>query len=125
MPVLRDNTMNAPRDLSSQERSVIAALLQGKPDTTHIINALDTLVATERDDGEMGSLALIPKGVESAARSFGKQIVSGEFTDSDGVPVSITINVDGDDRLYELDVWKVNFAPLVAWPDSSAIKIVG
>jgi hypothetical protein len=37
--------MNAPRELSSQERSVIAALLQGKPDTTHFINTLDNLVA--------------------------------------------------------------------------------
>jgi hypothetical protein len=116
--------MNAPRDLSSQARSVVAALLQGKPDTAHFINTLDNLVAMGMDDGQMGSLTLLPNGVESAARSFGKQIVSGEFTDSDGVPVSITINVDGDDRLYELDVWKVNFAPLIAWPDSSAIKIV-
>jgi hypothetical protein len=56
------------------------------------------------NDGGMGSLLLIPEGLGNTNRSFGKQIVLGEFSDRDGVPVSISLNVDAMGKLYELDV---------------------
>jgi hypothetical protein len=115
--------MNLPRSVSQEEKGVLSALLHLKADTLHFIDALDNLLVQEMSDGGMGSLLLIPEGMETSNRSFGKQIVAGEFTDSDGVPVSVTINTDGDSRLYELDVWKVNFAPLFHWPDPAAIRI--
>ena len=117
--------MNPLRSLSNDEKAVIAALLKGKPATQHIIESLDDLGVAEMSDGGMGSLSLVPKGVESTSRSFGQQLVLGEFTDSDGVPVSVALNVDGGGKLYELDVWKVNFAPLLKWPDPTDIRIVG
>ncbi len=117
--------MNPFRELSSQEKTLLVTLLQATPDTLRFINSVDDLVAKQMNDGGMGSLLLVPKGLEGASRSFGRQLVLGEFTDSDGVPVSVALNVDSEGRLYELDVWKVNFTPLVAWPNPSAIRIMG
>ena len=115
--------MSVSRILTNEERALIATLLRLQPDTIHFLGALDNLLVQEMADGGMGSLLLIPEGVEKATRSFGRQVVAGEFTDSDGVPVSVTINIDRDNKLYELDVWKVNFDPLLHWPNPSAIKI--
>jgi hypothetical protein len=85
---------------------------------------LDDLAVKQMNDGEMGSLLLVPKGLETANRSLGQQLLLGEFTDSDGIPVSVAINTDREGRLYELDVWKVNFSPLLTWPDPDAVTIV-
>jgi hypothetical protein len=117
--------VNALRSLSEQEKAVIAALLTGKAATLHRIDSLDDLGVAEMSDGGMGSLSLVPKGMEGTSRSFGQQVVLGEFTDSDGVPVSVALNVDGSGSLYELDVWKVNFSPLLQWPNPADIRIVG
>lgn len=100
------------------------ALLRGRPETARHIEELDDLAVRPMDDGEMGGLTLLPKGLENAGRSFGKQLVLGEFPDSDGVLVSISINVDERGRLYELDVWKVDFSPLLAWADPTLVRIV-
>ncbi len=116
--------MKSLRNLSSQERAVITALLQGKPETVHFIDALDDFAVKPLADGGMGSLSFVPKGIENVSRSFGHQLSLGEFTDSDGVPVSVAVNVDSQGQLYELDVWKVNFSPLLAWPASAVVKIV-
>ncbi len=72
----------------------------------------------------MGSLVLIPPNLDQSCRSFGQEVARGEFDDADGVLVSVAINADKEGRLFELDVWKTNFAPLVALPGPSAIRIV-
>ena len=117
--------MNALRELSKQEKALLVALLQGKPETVHLVPLTNDLVVREMNDGGMGSLALIPKGLEESSRAFGKEVALGEYTDRDGVPVSVAINVDSQGKLYELDMWKVDFGPLLAWPPNPAqIRIV-
>jgi hypothetical protein len=117
--------MNILRNPSRQELALVRALLQGKPETVHFIDTLDDLFVKQMNDGGMGSLSLVPRGLENASRLLGKQLVLGEFADSDGVPVSVAINVDSQGQLYELDVWKVDFAALLAWPDPANVRIVG
>ena len=117
--------MNAMRCPSGQEKAVIAALLKAKGAAHHLIETLDDLGVAEMSDGGMGSLSLVPKCVASQRRSFGQQLVLGEFNDGDGVPVSVALNVDSGGNLYELDVWKVDFSPLLNWPDPASIRIVG
>jgi hypothetical protein len=116
--------MNVFRDLSQQEKALLVALLQSNPELVPLIRSLEDLVVEEMRDGGMGSLSLVPKGLEGTRRSFGKQLVLGDFTDTDGVSVSVTVNVDSKGTLYELDVWKVNFTSLLKWPDPSAVRIV-
>ena len=56
---------------------------------------------------------------------MGIQAVAGEFTDLDGVPVSVALNLDSEGKLYELDLWKVDFSALRRWPQPSAIRLTG
>jgi hypothetical protein len=115
--------MALTRSMSEDESRRLAALLRLKPETAHFIAQLEGLAVQEMDDGGMGSLLLIPKGMEHANRMLGRQTVAGEFVDSDGVLVSVTINTDRDDKLYELDVWKVDFSPLLRWPEPNSIRL--
>lgn len=117
--------MSPSRKLSREENGLLVALLRGKQEGLHLIESLNDMTVREMKDGGMGSLLLFPGGVEDTRRSFGKQLVLGEFADSDGVPVSVTVNVDMEGSLYELDMWKVNFEPLKTWPDLQGVKILG
>jgi hypothetical protein len=47
------------------------------------------------------------------ARRLGHRIAELQFDDADGVPVIASLNVDQDGDLYELDVWKVDFKPVI------------
>jgi hypothetical protein len=69
------------------------------------------------DDGGMGSLAFAPTG-----RTFGANVAECEFTDRDGVLVSVALYVDADGEPLELDVWKVNFAPTRQWPQRGELS---
>ena len=65
------------------------------------------------DDGEMGSLELhIPESSEE--RKFGGRVAELCIEDSDGVDVIVSLNVDQDMMPFELDVWKVDFSPVVS-----------
>lgn len=56
-------------------------------------------------------------------RSLGSCLVEAEYVDSDGVPVSIALDADASGRLYELDMWKVDFAPLRKYPTYERVTI--
>ncbi len=58
-------------------------------------------------------------------RPFGKEIGRAEYIDSDDVLVSITINSDDDGDLLELDFWKIDFSPLLRYPNAEQVKITG
>jgi hypothetical protein len=79
----------------------------------------DTLLVEPMPDGGMGSLAL---GTEYASRKMGRQVAECHFVDRDQVLVSATLNVDGEGMPYEVDMWKVNFEPIVEWPASAQIR---
>jgi hypothetical protein len=113
------------RELYPQEMALLVRLLQGKPESLHFIDQLNGLKVAEMSDGGMGSLSLVPQNLQGMSRSFGRQLVLGEYTDSDGISISFAVNVDSQGQLFELDVWKVNFTPLLAWPDPCDIRIVG
>lgn len=116
--------MNSFRNLSAPEKSVISFLLQANPETVHFVSVLNNILVKRMNDGDMGSLSLFPMGLEAATRSFGKELVMGQFFDADGTSVSMTINVDRQGNLFEIDVWKADFSSLVVWPDPSAIRII-
>ena len=70
-----------------------------------------TLV-TDLDDGGMGSLEF----VTDRKRAFGRELIVRKYIDVDNVDVWISINLDDQDELFELDVWKVNFERLLKFP---------
>jgi len=73
-------------------------------------------VVKPMDDGAMGSLQLIPIDSSQAARAFGKQVSEYQFKDEDGVDVIVSLNVDKESVLLELDIWKTDYSPLINYP---------
>lgn len=64
-------------------------------------------------DGGMGSLAIAPI---SELRKFGRAAAECHFQDADGTLVEAVLNLDKTGLPFEIDVWKVSFAPLIRWP---------
>ena len=102
----------AVRPLRDDERALVVAMLgnaAGKP----LAVDLNQVRVAEMQDGGMGSLEFVEPPTN---RQFGDEIAEARFTDSDGVLVSVTINVDTEGRLFELDIWKVDNTPLLSFP---------
>ncbi|NQX34479.1 hypothetical protein [Herbiconiux sp. VKM Ac-2851] len=103
-----------PRLLSDLEAKLVAHLL-GLASTGNaaLLASLDGARVREMDDGGQGSLRFEQP---QPLRGFGRQIAEYRFADSDGVPVSATLNLDQLEDLYELDIFKGDFGRLLTIP---------
>jgi hypothetical protein len=72
-------------------------------------------------DGGMGSIQFVNSG--SGKRRFGREVAAADYIDEDGIPVDITVNLDQEGDLFEIDFWKVNFSPLVRYPAPRDLKL--
>jgi hypothetical protein len=92
------------RTILARERPLIDALFEcaGLPAPSA------GFLVEEMNDGEMGSLAFAPLG-----RKLGGSVSECQFWDSDGILVFAALNLDSDGQPLELDIWKVDFSPLV------------
>lgn len=100
------------RLLKEREKKLVQCLLE-EANLKEI--DLDSINVIPLDDGGMGSLffeSIMPK----SERRMKKQIVEKQFHDEDGTPILVSINVDERDELYELDIWKADFKPVVKYP---------
>ena len=106
--------MASCRILTDAEKMLIAAMVKDLPIEPTVLSALHDARVEEMNDGGMGSLRFI----HSVAAGFKglAQVREATFADRDGVSVSITLNVDGDGRLFELDVFKADNSPLRTFP---------
>ena len=93
----------------SKEELLIISYLSAKGNYPHS-GWQDSLEVAEMTDG-MGSLLLIPKGQKNQNRLFGKEISEVQFHDADGMLVSVSLNIDQNGFLFELDVWREREAP--------------
>ena len=100
------------RPLRADETALIAAMLASKREAQSLQMELATALVEEMKDDGMGSLRF----VGSSGRKFGERVAEAEFQDEDGVTLSITINADQHGSLFEMDVWKVDFTPLLRLP---------
>ncbi len=106
--------MSDARPLRQEEFKVIKAMLQASPDQPK--SQIDSSIfVLQMDDGGMGSIRFIYPDPQS----FGKAVSEAQYTDTDGVLVSINLDVDKSGRLFELDFWKVDFSSLKRYPQPS------
>ena len=110
------------RRLHQHEAQVIATMLESNEEARHLLPFVPLVVVRELNDGGMGSLEFNFDPNQKERRQFGKTVATAEFIDSDGIPVSLEIYLDAAGNLYELDVWKVDSSPLIAWPDPKELK---
>ena len=110
------------RDFTVGESCMISFLLRAaQKDDSYISNFFAETRCSDMDDGGMGSLRFVPSGkVSSCIRKFGSEISSCHFTDEDGKLVSVALYADQSGYPFELDVWKVDFSPLVRIPNDDS-----
>ncbi|WP_413715440.1 DUF6984 family protein [Sphingobium sp. B7D2B] len=102
---------SAPRPLKPEERALVAYLWE----VNECSNALPPeLLVEEMDDGGMGGLSFVSQKLE---RTYGGEAGSCAFYDEDGMQVRVGLILDQDGDLYELDLWKVDFSPLIKIPE--------
>jgi hypothetical protein len=106
----------AGRLLRPEEAALIRALLAGVYPAEAIERTLKDSRVANMQDGGMGSIRFLGSG------AFGKALVEAQYLDSDGVLVSITVNADKQGKLFELDLWKVDFSPLKRYPNPSDVS---
>ena len=100
------------RKLRSAERAVIIALAPS------VTVDLEDAVVVEMRDGAMGSIRFLNGNNRRRSRS----IAEAEYVDDDDVLVTIELNIDEKDELFELDFWKVDFSPLRRYPNPEDLK---
>ncbi|HTF82464.1 MAG TPA: hypothetical protein VL947_12095 [Cytophagales bacterium] len=59
----------------------------------------------------MGSISL-----GGDPKAYAGDLVQARYTDTDGVPVVITLTQDLEGRLLDLDFWKEDFSKLLTYP---------
>lgn len=116
---MSDQNQNDLRPLRLEEESLVRALLQRVTGGEQLLLQLECAQVRDMDDGGMGSLQF----AGGERRSLGSCLVEADYLDRDGVPVSIALNLDTNGLLYELDMWKVDFAPLKEYPDLKRVTI--
>ena len=111
-----------PRHLRNEEKELIVSLVRGLPVENIVLADLDGAIVADMDDGGMGSIAFRRSSAED--RRFGREVVQATFVDSDGIPVSITINLDQNDRLFEMDLFKADNSALRNYPRPQDVTII-
>jgi|APTNR8051073442_1049403.scaffolds.fasta_scaffold123969_2 hypothetical protein len=104
------------RKLHTKEKKLILCLLK-KKDTSFNCPNLNEVYVEDMDDGGMGSLYIISEIKEKKNRKMLKSIAELTVKDKDGITISITLNIDHEGKLFELDIWKVDFSPLIDYPE--------
>lgn len=110
--------MELNREPTTQEKKLIE-LLVSKSSLELPDNWKDRLLVRPMDDGGMGSLYLLPNIESRSTQKLGRRVSEYQFTDLDGIEVLVSLNVDEQGNLFELDIWKTNFSPLVKFPKLS------
>jgi hypothetical protein len=80
----------------------------------------ETIQVSPLNDSGMGSFGIV---TGSKSRLFGRVASECHFIDSDNVPVLVALHLDQFDALFEVDVWKVDFNPVVQWPKESELVL--
>ena len=113
--------LGPPRPLREKEAALIRKLVSGTPFEGKVLRQLSKTLVQDMLDGSMGSVHFCK--MSSEERRLGKEIAEGSFRDADGVLVSVTLNLDQFGDLFELDIWKVDFSPLIGYPDPDDFEV--
>lgn len=109
------SNLNNIRKLTHQEEHLLDELIFRSTQNIQC-DWKDGLLVSSLCDGGMGSLALFPRNTLDEKRHFGSQVSECQFKDSDGVLVIASLYLDEKDRLFELDLWKVDGSKLISIP---------
>ncbi|OUJ74939.1 DUF6984 family protein [Hymenobacter crusticola] len=101
------------RLLTLPELSLVLFVLRENPAAEKFLTWLPTTEVHDLADGGMGSLRFVS---DKEGRRLGRKIAETQFLDEDGVPVLVSLYLDQEGALYELDSWKTDYSPLKRIP---------
>jgi len=101
------------RKPTEDEIRLLEFLFRQAKDITISSDWKKTIQVQNMDDEGMGSLLLFENGIVSKEREFGSEVASCYFQDIDNVTVSAALNVDTNGKIFEMDIWKTDFTPLI------------
>jgi len=113
--------LGPPRRLRVEELALLRKLLANTRLEDTLDRQLSDVLVVDMSDGGMGSIRFYAP--ETKGRLYGSTIGEGTFLDQDGILVSVALNLDQFGNLFELDMWKVDFSPLLGYPDPRDFKI--
>ncbi|MBB5647909.1 DUF6984 family protein [Pedobacter cryoconitis] len=102
------------RKLKDEEIALITWMIKDTIEGQDIINKLSDVNVKEMNDGGMGSLKVIVEGKDD--RAYSRVLAEADFSDVDQVPVFISVILDSNGKLFELEVFKGDFSPLKRFP---------
>lgn len=100
------------RELLEKERDLINYLLQNCTNTVQIPQHCRSM-----NDGAMGSISF---NLNNCA-IYDSDLVQVKYADLDNTPVYITLTIDKEGHLFELDFWKVDFSELKKYPQPNEV----
>ena len=121
--VSSDQRLGPLRELREDELGVIRKILSQTVGKPVLLDQLAAMKVQTMADGGMGSIRFY-NGRTRSPLDYGEQIAEAAFQDADGVPVSITLSVDMTGDLFEMDVFKADFSPLIRYPDLDQLAII-
>ena len=100
------------RSLTIPEKNFLRELLRTISLPTENI---DEIKVKPLNDEGMGSLFIISDKKEED-RKFEGVLFQQQFVDVDEVPILVTLHADQYGDLFELDIWKADFSPVIKYP---------
>ena len=116
-----DRKLGPLRALREEETALITKLVTGTSFEHEVLGRIADARVQDMPDGGMGGIKFSKRAEK---QRFGTQIAEGAFQDADGVPVSVTLNLDEGGDLFELDVFKADSSPLIRYPNSDDLRII-
>lgn len=110
--------MNETREIRPEELNLVTFLLAQcgfTPDDFPVAS-----IVSEYEGGIMGSINM--EGSDPGL--YAGDLIQAEYTDVDGIEVIITLTRDTNNRLLDLDFWKMNFSKLIRYPTPDKLTIL-
>lgn len=110
--------MNETRKIRDAEKNLTLFLISqcGYSETEYPISE----EVFEYEGGIMGSINL----AGSDPDLYDGDLIQAEYSDIDGIVVVITLTRDKNNRLLDLDFWKMNFSKLIQYPSPDELTIL-
>ncbi len=73
----------------------------------------------EYEGGIMGSISM----QESDGSNYSHDLIQANYIDTDNIPVVITLTIDKEGKLLDLDFWKEDFSKLLQYPTPGKLRL--
>lgn len=105
------------RLLNPAEKNLILCLLNEIADNelkSKLTIGLDTVMVYDMNGGSMGSIHFI--SANDGKRRMKTCIAEKIFMDADEIPIMVYLDLDENNELFELDIWKGDFSATIDYP---------